>query len=473
MVFPDGMSKHRRSGKSKFKTVCRSGGAGVTTVGAGALLLVGYGSLVANPGQPAVPEIQNTAAFSFNQLIPWALTPSPSTSTTGAAALAAAVTDAGAAASGALQTVNQLGPLTFDLDSLRSLSASGPPPGSTAGTANYTQMDQWMAGVTGLASSTGALGFTDNAVSYDPYVGTHAGVLQMANRLGPFVFDLNVLKAIGFTQAPTGQPGVNGQPDNFSAVDIGRWTAGIPGVFTNSGTTGFVTYQDFANGPFYDYRVGGLQTTTAVGPMTFDVSFLPYLSTGILLPPTISFGLAPGMTAANTPFALFTPPPPGVVQPNGGLPVPPPVAPAAQAPVAPAAPALVAAATAPAPAASAQRVAADSADLAQNSVDETSTPEASAPEVSTGKAEKLTTAIPGVNGAPLAKAPTTATSSAGDGNRFAPFKPFTDAIRNGFGALTGNRPAATGATGSSDGSDAGGGPSAGPDSSSDAGSSAE
>ncbi|HEV7420158.1 MAG TPA: hypothetical protein VGO30_09955 [Mycobacterium sp.] len=423
-----------------FKIVCRYGGVGITTVGAGALLIAGYGSLAAGPGPYTVPEIQPTAAFSFNQLLPWVVAPSPSTSSTGAATVSAVVTDAAAAANGALQTVNQLGPLTFDLDSLRSFSANQPPPGSTAGTANYTQMDQWLAGVAGLASSTGALGFTDNGVSYDPYVGTHAGVLQTANQLGPFMFDLNVLKAIGFTQAPTGQVGVNGQPDNFSSVDIGRWTAGIPGVITNSGTTGFVTYQDFANGPFYDYRVGGLHTTTQVGSMTFDFNFLPYISTGVLLPPTLSFGLSPDMTAANTPFAPFSPPPPGVVQPMGGLSVP-------------------AAVAAPAPTPLAVSAATVSDPVAENPVDETATPETSG-----ATAEKPTTVIPGVNGAPLAKPPATATSGAGGGNPFKPFQPITDMITNGIGVLTGTRPAAPSGTESSGGPDSGGGSSSGSES---------
>jgi hypothetical protein len=455
-----------------FMTICRYCSVSITAAGVGALLFVGLGLPVANSGQSSVPEVQPTANFTFNQLLPWVVAPSPSASSTGAATVSAVVTDAGTALNSTLQTVNRLGPLTFDLDSLRSFSASGPPPGSTAGTANYTQMDQWVAGIAGLASSTGAVGFTDNAVSYDPYIATHAGVLQTANRLGPFVLDLNVLKAIGFTQAPTGEVLPNGQPDNFSSVDIGRWTVGIPGVITNSGTTGFVTYQDFANGPFYDYRVGGLRTTTQVGSMSFDFNFLPFISTGILLPPTLSLGLSPDLTAANTPFAQFTPPPPGVVQPNGGLPVPPAVA-------APAPASTFAAAADAAPVPSAPAVPAETAGdvVALNSVDETTTPETPAvtPESPEATAEKPATVIPGVNGAPLAKPPTTATSGSGGGNPFTPFtpfKPFTDAISNGIGALTGNRPAAPGGTGSSGGPDAGGGPSSGSESGGDTGSEA-
>jgi hypothetical protein len=420
-----------------------------------------------------VADVQPTANFSFYRLIPWAVAPSPSTSTTGAAAVSAVVTDAAAGVRGALQTVNRLGPFSFDLDSLRSLTASGPPPGSTAGTANYTQMDQWMAGVTGLASSVGAIGFTDNAVSYNPYVATHAGVLQMANRVGPMVFDLNVLKAIGFTQAPDGEVGINGQPDNFSSVDIGRWRVGIPGLFTNSGTTGFVTYQDFANGPFYDYRVGGLQTTTQIGAMSVNFSFLPFASTGILLPPTLSFGLSPDMTAINTPFLPFTPPPPGVVQPNGGLPVPPAVTPA-PAPVAapaaaiadpePTAPAeLTAPAESTAPAETTETTETVSEVSGQNAADEDL-------EIETSEADKPDTVIPGVNGAPLAGSPTTGKSGVRGSNPFTsfkPFKPIADAINNGIGAITGKRSTAPSGTTSTSA------PDSGSESGDDAGSAAE
>lgn len=450
-----------------IKSICRYCGVGITAIGAGALLVAGYSLPLANP-EPTVREVQPTANFSFEEMLPWVVAPSPTTSTAGAAAVSAVVTDTAAAVNGTLETVNRLGPLRFDLNSLRSFSAAGPPPGSTAGTANYTQMDEWVSGIAGLASSTGAIGFTDNAVSYDPYVATHAGVLQTANRLGPLVFDLNVLKAIGFTQAPTGQTGINGQPDNFSSVDIGRWTAGIPGIITNSGTTGFVTYQDFANGPFYDYRVGGLSTTTQIGPMSFGFNFLPFISTGILLPPTLTFGLSPNMTAANTPFAPFTPPTPGIVQPNGGLPLPP----------------NVVAISAPAPAVAADEAVSAPAETTvstatTDTVDETAAAEAPAPETPavTPEVDEVTTeeppvVIPGVNGAPLDRPSTSPTSGSGGRAPFTPFKPFTDAISNGIGALTGNRFAAPAGAGSPGGADAGGGAGASSESGQDSGSDA-
>ena len=405
------------------------------------MLSTHYGSFTANPEPHVVREVQ-PAAFSFNQIYPWVVAPGPATSTAGAAALsAAALTAAGGAlqvaGQGALQTANQLGPLVFDLDSIRAFSASQPPPGSNTATGNYTSMDQWATGIAGLANSTGALGFTDNLASWDPILATHAGVLQTSNNVGPAFFNLNVLKAIGFTQAPGGGllPIPNGLNDNFSAVDIGRWSAGIPGVITNTGTTGFVTSTNFTGGPPNDFRVGGLHTTTQVGGATFDFNVLPAISVG---PGGVSFSLAPDMTAAPTPFAGITPPAPGVVQPGGGLPMPAPV------PVAPLAPTPFAAASS-APAA---RVA------------DTSQTDTSKSETSTSTA-KPTVVIPGVNGAPLAKPPTR-TSSAPGGNPvspFNPFKPITDAITNGFGAITGSRPGATGgteSTGTSSGAGSGG-----------------
>lgn len=445
-----------------FKAVCRYGGIGLTTLGAGALLIAGYGSLPAESlPAPVQRDVQPTANFSFARLFPFAVAPTPSTSSVGVGSVSTVVDDVSATVRGTLRSLNQFGPASLALDSVRYGDAHLPPAGSTAGTANITSMDQWVAGITGLASSRGALGFTENGVSYDPYVATHAGVLQTANQFGPAVFNLNVLKAIGFTQAPTGQTGVNGQPDNFSSVDIGRWSAGIPGVIMNSGTTGFVTYQDFANGPFFDYRVAGLQTSTQIGSQTFDVGLLPFISTGLLLPPTLSFGLAPNMTAVNTPFLPSTPPTPGIVQPFGGLVVPPavtaplpapaPVAPVAPAPapVAPAAPVVVAAAaTEPEVAEPAARV----ATVAEAPA------EAPAASASTTRAttEKPKPVIPGVNGAPLAKPSTSASSSTGASKPFDPFKGVNDMISNGIGALTGARSTAPSGSASAGGQDAGG-----------------
>jgi hypothetical protein len=419
-----------------------------------ALLLTHLGLITANPEPRTIPEVQ-PAAFSFSQIYPWVVAPSPATSTAGAAALsAAALTAAGGAlqvaGQGALQTVNQLGPLAFDLNSIRAFSAAQPPPGSNTATGNYTSMDQWKTGFAGLANSTGALGFTDNVAAWDPIIGTHAGVLQTANNVGPAFFNLNVLKAIGFTQAAGGGllPIPNGLNDNFSAVDIGRWSAGIPGVITNTGTTGFVTSTNFTGGPPNDFRIGGLHTTTQVGGMTFDFNVLPAISLG---PGGPSFSLAPDMTAAPTPFAGITPPTPGVVQPGGGLPMPAPV------PVAP---------LAPAPLAPTPFAATSSAPAAR--VDEIET------EIETQKSDTTTSkppvVIPGVNGAPVAKPPTRTPGVTGGSpfSPFSPFKPITDAITNGIGAITGPRSGAASGTdstgtssgagtdGSSGGADSGG-----------------
>ncbi|WP_155925294.1 hypothetical protein [Mycolicibacterium sp. CBMA 234] len=416
-----------------LSTVCRVGASGITVVGAGALLFVGTVSPAATPAQPVVAEIIPTA-FGFSQLLPFAVPGIPSA---GAVAVAALLDNTGAVALAALQTVNQLGPLAANLDSLRSFSVNQPPPGSHSATVNYTDMDQWLTGVPGLASTTGVLGFVENAAAYGPFIGTHAGVLQLANQVGPVFFDLNVLKAIGFTQAPDGQVLMNGRPDNFSAVDIGRWNAGIAGVITNSGTTGFVTYQDFGGGPVTDYRVAGLHTTTQVGSMTFDFKFLPSFSTGIF-PGSFSFAMAPDMTAANTPFAGSTPPTPGVIQPNGGLPVPVAATPA---------PAARVAATTPTPPSAPVQAAARTSTADDPAADTSAT----APDA---KAVKPKPVIPGVNGAPLAAPGTTASPSGGGGGN--PFKPFATAIQNGLSALTGGRTGTSSGTGSAGGSDSGG-----------------
>ena len=394
---------------------------GIAAVGGAVLLATQYGSLTATAEQPTVREFSPAAQpfpLDFSKIYPWTVGSGTPTSSSGAAVWSAFTDGATAAASGTLQAVNQFGPLSFGLDSIRAFSANQAPPGSNASTANYTNMDQWVMGIAGLASSTGALGFTDNATAYDPFVGTHAGVLQTANQLGPAFFNLNVLKAIGLTQAPSGTVLPSGQPDNFSAVDIGRWSGGIPGVITNTGTTGFVTYQDFGAGPIADYRIGGLRTTTQIGGATFDFNVLPAISTGIV-PPSFSFSMAPDMTAANTPFAPSSPPPPGVVQPNGGLPAPAPFS----------APAVSSAAVVEEPV----------AESPSSRINDT----------------KPIVVIPGVNGAPLAKTPTGGTPGGTGRDPFDPWKqlkPVTDVID----AYNGTKPA-TGGTGADTGSDTGGG----------------
>jgi hypothetical protein len=428
--------------------------AGMGAVGAVVLLSANNHSLAATLLNPTSRDVQLAAqpfGFSFGKDYPWTVAPAPSASSSGVAGIRALYDGTSAAAAATLKTVNQLGPITFDLNSLRALSANSAPPGSHAGTANYTEMDQWASGVAGLASSAGALGFAENATSYDPFVGTHTGVLQTNNQLGPAFFDLNVLKAIGFTQAPTGAVLSSGQPDNFSAVDIGRWSAGIPGVITNTGTTGFVTYQDFGNGPIHDYRVAGLHTTTQIGGQTFDFNVLPFISTGII-PPSLAFGLAPDMTAANTPFAPNTPPTPGTIQPMGGLPTPP-IVNAPTTLVAPAAPT--------ATTVTASKVAApsdDAPDVTTVQADDTTSSDAKPIAAAKPAAvTKPTITIPGVNGAPLSKTPKTGTTGSGGSN---PLKPITDMISKGLGAITGVKPSA-GGTAAGSGSDAGGSSSGG------------
>lgn len=357
-------------------------GAGVTAVGAAALLMVQYGSLAATPERTPVPEVRTAAQpfdFAFSQAYPWGVGPGSPVGSSGVAALSA-ISDysngIAVGAKGTLDSINQVGPTAFGLNSIRSISANQAPNGAQPATANVTSLDQWVLGVAGLASSVGVVGFTEDGAAYDPFIGTHAGVLQTANTFGPMFFNLNVLKAIGLTQAPSGTLLPSGQPDDFSAVDIGRWSGGIPGLITNTGTTGFVVSRDFGAGPINDYYIGGLHTTTQIGSMTFDFNVLPSISTSIF-PPGISFTMSPDMTAANTPFAGITPPPPGIVQPL--VTDPPAVQPVDD-------PAPKAAAVEPVSAATAPP-AEDTPKVATSKIDDTK------PEV----------VIPGVNGAPSAR----------------------------------------------------------------------
>lgn len=407
--------------------------AGIGAVGAAALLAAQYTSSVATPESTTARDVRLAAQpLTLSQMFPWAAGPS-----TGAATVSALVGPTAAAASGALATVNQFGPVGFNLDSLRSIGIQQSVPGTNNTLGNVTSVDQWLLGVTGLASSTGAIGFTQGAAQYDPFMANHAGFLQTNNVFGPAVFDLNVLKAIGFFQAPTGSLLASGYPDNVSAVDIGRWRAGIPGVIMNTGTTGFVDYADMGPGPIQASASGGLQTALQIGSgPAFGINVLPRIGAGIM-PYGVSFTMAPYLTAADTPFAPATPPPPGVIAP-----------PLFNPPQLPA--------PAPAPAPAPRIAAATVVEPEADSVVETS-------RVSQAKPKQV---IPGVNGAPLSTPPKTGSTGASGGSAYDPFtplKPLADAIKGGFGSMTGASPSAGGAStgGAGDGSASAGGGAAG------------
>lgn len=383
---------------------------GAGAVGAAVLLAGQSAPSAATPQRMLASDVRLSAqAFNLARVLPWAVGPS-----TGAAAVSGALDPndpATAAAAATLQTLNQLGPLAFGLDSIRSIGVSQTVPGTnnTLGTVNST--DQWAAGLAGIVNSKGAVGFTEAAAQYDPFMANHAGFLQTSNQFGPAVFDLNVLKAIGFFQAPTGTLLASGYPDNASAVDIGRWRAGIPGFIMNTGTTGFVDNADMGPGPIQASAVGGLHTTTQIGSATFDVNVLPTVGAGIM-PYGVSFGLSPDMTADGTPFAPITPPAPGTITP------PPPVT---SPPLAP-------------------------TPLIRTAAVE---PEADAPVVETARSSEPKEAIPGVNGAPLAKTPPKASPAGGGSaplNPFAPLKPFSDMVKSGISSFTGTGPASGGAS---------------------------
>jgi hypothetical protein len=453
-------------------------GAGITAVGAAALLISQIGSFAATPEQSPVPTIRTAAQpleFNVNQTFPWALAPGNAISSTGAATVAAIsqYTDGftfGAAA--ALQTANQIGPLTFGLNSIRSITVRQGPNGVQPATANVTDLDQWQVGLAGLANTTGAIGFVQNAAAYDPFIGTHAGFLQTANNFGPAFFNLNVLKAIGLTQAPSGTLLSSGQPDDFSAVDIGRWSAGIPGLITNTGTTGFVFSMDFGNGPINAFFVGGLHTTTTIGSMVFDFNFLPSIRTSIF-PPGLTISLAPDMTAAETEFAAITPPPPGTINPPVTNPLP---LAATSTPTIQSARSVASTQTVsdPPPADTEADVTTDAATDVTTATDATEAPKAETTPTTEASDTKPKVEIPGVNGVPLTGTPSSGTSSGGGNGAADPFKPFrsiADSIKSGIERFTGTgpRPAATSSTGSEStgGATTSGGTSAGASSGSD------
>ena len=400
--------------------------AGIGAVGAAALLAAQYASSTATPEPATVRDVQLAALpFDFNlaRVLPWAVGPS-----TGAAAVSALANPTAAAASAALQTANQFGPLAFGLNSVRAADIVNSVPGTNNTLGTVTSVDQWAAGLAGVVSSTGAVGFTQAAAQYDPFMANHAGFLQLDNSLGPAVFQLNVLKAIGFFQAPSGTLLASGYPDNVSAVDIGRWRAGIPGVIMNTGTTGFVDYADMGPGPIQGNASGGLHTTTQIGSTTIDFNVMPTIGAGIM-PYGVSFGLAPDLTADDTPFAPITPPAPGTIAP------PPPVT----------SPPL-----APTPLVSTPLVSTASAE-----------PEEAAPEIQQTRATEAEPkeAIPGVNGAPLNRTPKTGSTGATGGayDPFKPLKPFADMVRSGISSFTGTGPAAGGSATDSAGDGGSGG----------------
>lgn len=354
--------------------------------------------------------------FDVTRMFPWSAGQGTPTSSAGIVTPSVGTAiDGVSAAMGAgvdLATQNRFGPLVADLTSTRSASGSQATPDGEPTRLNLNDMDQWMVGAAGLADSTGILGITTNAALGDPLLADYAGVLQTSNNLGPAFFDLNVLKALSFTQAPPGETLPSGALDNGSAVDIGRWAAGIPGVVTNTGTTGFVAYTDYGAGPITNHWVSGLHTTTQIGSMTFDYNVLPAItaSTPALgTPPTISVEMAPDLTAAGTPFD--GPPPPGVIEPPGPTPAAPPAA-----PVAP--------------------LAAGQSATPSSSEPEQDTPADDTPRNRPRTDDPTAAVLPGVNGAPLPKTPKRPTSGGNGGTPVDPFKDFTDAIANGVAAFT-------------------------------------
>lgn len=214
-------------------------------------------------------------------------------------------------AASTVQTANQLGPFTFVLNNLGNISfTQNPDPTAPAGARpvfNAGNMTSWQAGLTGLASSTGTVGWTVNNTfgSGDGGIADVTGILRTANQFGPFVFNLNVLKAMSFAQPPNGTVLPDGQLDAIRAVDIGQWVVGIPGLFANTGTVGFVADRGYGVGLGTAGWVGGLQTTTQIGPFTFTFNFMPAFSFGGP-PPTFTSSFASDPSPADVTSSTLT-----------------------------------------------------------------------------------------------------------------------------------------------------------------------
>jgi hypothetical protein len=204
-------------------------------------------------------------------------------------------------AASVLGTANQLGPLTYLLNNLGTIRFSNPPdPTAPAGSRpdfHAADMNTWLAGLAGVTNSAGSTGWIVNNTfgSSDGGIADATGLLQTANNFGPAFFNLNVLKSLAFVQAPNGTVLPDGQLDAIHATDIGQWSAGIPGLITNTGTTGFVTDRGFGIEYGTAGWVGGLQTTTQIGSYSFTFDFLP----------SVGFGAPP---PTMTPFAASPPP---------------------------------------------------------------------------------------------------------------------------------------------------------------------
>ena len=214
-----------------------------------------------------------------------------------------------------LQTANQFGPLAFVLNNLGFIHFSqNPDPTAPSGARPVFRaghMASWLMGLGGLGGSTGTVGWIVNNtfVSGDGGIADATGILRTANQFGPFVFNLNVLKAMSFIQAPNGTVLPDGQLDALRAVDIGQWVIGIPGLLANSGTIGFVANRSFGVGNGTASWVGGLQTTTQIGPFSFTFTFFPAFSFGGPSPtitPFISDSLQANLTSTGTDTGMTT-----------------------------------------------------------------------------------------------------------------------------------------------------------------------
>jgi hypothetical protein len=227
--------------------------------------------------------------------------PAASVDTLGADADAASGPGGNSAnAAGLLQTANLIGPLILDQTVFNAITASQAPPGAKLppGTqpdhVGAINVDQWLDGVPGFASTAGTIGgvagsdFGVNGNSIGDAAA--AGFLQTSNQAGPFTFNLNVLKAIGASQDPT-----DGS-DHVTALDIGVWNGALGSLITNTGTVGWwAASVTNSSTPF----IGGapfFKTTTTIGPFTIDPDFG---TPPVVDPPAVTPAVTPALSGAK------------------------------------------------------------------------------------------------------------------------------------------------------------------------------
>jgi hypothetical protein len=182
----------------------------------------------------------------------------------------------------------------------------------------------WWFDLGGIAGSTGNIG--GKAFFHSGPYGTQTGVigtLQQSTHIGPAYFNLDVVKSATFTYVPgtPATPGGHGPCDHpghggtaatgpkaaLNLVDIGVWSAGIPGFVEWYGKLGFTsdTLVD-ENGVSFNWKgVNKQYVSIGGGLLTFGFDFQPSFSFHVPTPGVnLAAPLAPILAPGSTPAGL-------------------------------------------------------------------------------------------------------------------------------------------------------------------------